>query len=402
MENTNPISDRITPLAPDSTLGMITHKLHYIHKGQYYTTGGMFGYVEGLAAHFKKTILAVPVAKTDNIDGLAKVECKGYEIYPLWGPTTKEFIAPLTFPYLCHKVKQAFADCDIVNVRMYSMNSLVTLGTIERMKKPVFFSLTGQLRDDPPLKPKFKNTLKAMIRPYIQSTLRRHITFVHGAHLIDMHKLKPDMCIPTYSSTYHQSQIKTTPINPPQPDKPVRLIFAGRLDSGKAVDILLKALADESISGKFKLDIVGDGSKSKEWEALSDTLGLADSVTFHGYIPHGPKFRQLMEDAHMMTFTPRHEGAPKVITEAFRFGLPVLASKVGAIPLIIRENTNGFLVEPGNVQQVIEALQKISKMEPQKWQQMSLANIELAKSYTIEETSRQIVQALIDRNLLQP
>ncbi|GAI71604.1 unnamed protein product, partial [marine sediment metagenome] len=45
MENTNPISDRITPLAPDCTLGMITHKLYYIHNGQYYTTGGMFSYV---------------------------------------------------------------------------------------------------------------------------------------------------------------------------------------------------------------------------------------------------------------------------------------------------------------------------------------------------------------------
>jgi len=45
--------------------------------------------------------------------------------------------------------------------------------------------------------------------------------------------------------------------------------------------------------------------------------------------------------------------------EAMSFGLPVVASAVGALPELIKNGWNGFLVEPGNVDQFIEMLQRL-------------------------------------------
>ena len=179
------------------------------------------------------------------------------------------------------------------------------------------------------------------------------------------------------------------------------MIFVGRLNMEKGVDILLKALAAETdLSKRFQLHVVGDGSARPFLENLSKRLELQNIVTFHGYVPHGPKWEKLMKSAHALAFVPLHEGAPKVVTEALRFGLPILASKVGAIPTVLRENTNGWLVEPGDINQVVDALNRILKIDQNMWQTISKANLKLAGSYTIEEVSRDMVQSLIDRNLL--
>ncbi len=396
-----PFSKQVPPLAPDATLGIISHKPHYIHGGQYYTTGGFPDYVDGLAVHFKQTILVVPVTPITNPANLRKISCQKYRIHPLSAWVEREFNAGMAWHYIRRQARIAFADCDIVNVRMYSMHSLVVLSAIEKMGKPVFFSLVGQQRQRSPQEPWFKTIPKSIIVRWMESVLRRHLTFVHGPYLVDVHNLSPEMCLPTYSSTYHNADIMTKPINAPESSGPIRIIFVGRLDMEKGVDILLKALAAEAdISKRFQLHVVGDGFARPFLENLSKSLELQNIVTFHGYVPHGPEWEKLMKSAHALAFVPLHEGAPKVVTEALRFGLPILASKVGAIPTILRENTNGWLVEPGNINQVVDALKCILKIDQNMWQTISKANLKLAGSYTIEEVSRDMVQSLIEHNLL--
>ncbi len=393
--------EQVSPLAPDSTLGILTSKLHYLHNGRYYTTGGFTDYVEGLAEHFKKTILVVPVARTNNPANLRKISCEKYRIHPLSAWVEREFNAGLAWPYIRRQVRIAFADCDIVNVRMYSMHSLVALSAIEKTNKPVFFSLTGQQRQRPPQEPWFKTIPKSIIVRWMESALRRHLTFVHGPYLVEVHNLNPELCLPTYSSTYHNTDIMNEPINAPESAGHIRMFFVGRLNMEKGVDILLKAMAAEAdISKRFQLHVVGDGSARPFLENLAKSLELQNIVTFHGYVPHGPEWEKLMKSAHVLAFVPLHEGAPKVVTEALRFGLPILASKVGAIPTILRENTNGWLVEPGDINQVVDALKCILKMDKNMWQTISKANLKLAGSYTIEEVSRDMVQSLIEHNLL--
>jgi glycosyltransferase involved in cell wall biosynthesis len=400
-----PSSEQVSPLAPNSTLGIISNKVHYTYKGELYTTGGFTDYVEGLAAHFRQTILVVPVGTPDSIvnvgkisvANLRKISCKNYQIHPLWGYTLRTVIAWLASSYVRREARRAFADCDIVNVRMFAMVSLMALPVIEAMDKPIFFSLVRQ----PYVETVEKSRLRAMLVRQAEAALRRHLTFVHGWQLVEANNLNPDMCVPSYSSTYHITDIRKEPIQSPQENEPIRLIFVGALNKDKSVDVILRALvAEPQLSQKFRLNIVGDGPERLFLERLAEDLQLQSVVTFHGYVPHGEKMDRLMSSAHAMVFVPLNEGAPKVVTEALRFGLPVLASRAGNISTVIKEDINGWLVDAGHPQQVAEKLKIILKMNQATWETMSRANLSLARSYTIEKDARNTVQALIDRNLL--
>lgn len=391
------LPERTSPLAPNSTLGIISHKLHYIYNGEYYTTGGFTDYVEGLAAHFRQTILAVPVTAADDVSSLRKVSCKCYRIHPFWGRTTRTAIAWLSRSHIRRQACRAFTDCDIVNACMFSMHSLMALPAIEAMNKAIFFTLVGQIY----ARTAEKSRLRAMLVRRTKAALQKHLTFVRGLHLVDIFDLNPKMCLPSYGSTYHLTEIRENPILPPMRDEPIRLIFVGRVDNDKGIDVLLRALAAEPyLSQRFKLDIVGDGIAMLSLQKLAESLQLQSSVTFHGYLPHGEKWERLMTSAHAMAFVSLHEGAPKVVVEALRFGLAILASRVGAIPTVIKENVNGWLVDAGSSSQVVDALKLISKMDETGWKNISQANLKLARSYTIEEGAHNMVQALIERGLL--
>ncbi len=180
----------------------------------------------------------------------------------------------------------------------------------------------------------------------------------------------------------------------------------GRLDKDKGVDLLLDSLASLGCAAprtlpRFRLDVLGDGAVRSSLQQAARRMGLAASVTFHGYVPHGDRWEGLMSSAHALVLPSLHEGAPKVVTEALRFGLPVLATRVGAIPTVIEDKINGWLVEPGKVEPIIGALRTMSAKQAPGWIAMSQANLRLAERYTIENASREMVQTLFDHGLLR-
>ena len=56
----------------------------------------------------------------------------------------------------------------------------------------------------------------------------------------------------------------------------------------------------------------------------------------------------------LLVHTSFREGLPRVMVQATAAGLPVVAFNVDGIPEIIRDNYNGFLVEPGNIDMLVE------------------------------------------------
>ena len=389
----------VLPLAPRQMLGIVSHKLHYVHNNEYYTDGGFADYVEGLSAHFRQTVLVVPVIKAldKEVKNLRKVSYPGCKLCPLPGYAVRTAKAWLLSPLIRRFVRRSLRNCDVVNVRLFSMCAMAALHAVEAMNKPIFLSLVGQVYFGYP------SGLRALLRRQMETMVRHHLTFVHGWYLVDVHHLDPAMCVPTYSSTFHLSDVRKRHNSGPVKDEPIRLIFVGRLDPAKGVDFLLKALAAQAeFKQQFQLEIVGDGVFRQSLTNLTQQLGLQQMVTFHGYIPHGEKMDRLMGAAHAMVFTPLHEGAPKVVTEAMRFGLPIIASRVGAIPTVIQDGINGWLVDPGDVEQIVAKLHTLSQTSPSDLGEVSKRNLTEAAEYTVEQVSRAMVKTLIDRGLLWP
>lgn len=389
----------VTPLAPDRTLGLMCGKTHYVADGRYYTTGGFTDIVEGLAAHFAKTILVVPVlrARPEQLPNLRAVPRRGYQIYGLPPHARRTAFAWLRSGFIRREARKAFAECDVLLFGMYAMSTLMAVPEMEAMKKPLCFLLGGEVA----YPRKDASGIRLRIVRRMEDALRRHLTFVRGRHLVDIHHLDPDNSVVSFSSTFHESDARSEPNPPPAAGRPIQLIFVGRIDENKGVDVSLRSLAE--LGGnrrRFHLHVVGDGPARPGYERLARQLKVTDVVTFHGYVPHGDRWEDLMASAHALCFLSLHEGAPKVVVEALRFGMPVLVSWVGAIPAVIQQGVNGWLVEPGQVAPTVQALQAMLEMDTESWAAMSRTNLEVSKQYTIERDARRIVETMQARGLL--
>jgi glycosyltransferase involved in cell wall biosynthesis len=135
-----------------------------------------------------------------------------------------------------------------------------------------------------------------------------------------------------------------------------RILFVGRLEYVKGVDVLLRAVAQiQSYLGAWQVRIVGDGSARTTLEQLTKDLGLSSMVTFVGFAPVSRVYDEYAE-ASIFCGLSRSEALGNVFIEAQAAGLPVVATRVGGIVDTVIENETGILVPPDEVTKTAETL----------------------------------------------
>lgn len=115
--------------------------------------------------------------------------------------------------------------------------------------------------------------------------------------------------------------------------------YVGRLVPEKGVDLLIRALA--KLTGKWRLEIIGQGPERASLEQLIRDLKMADRVTFTGQIP-SVRMADFYRDLDAVVVPSRtlsnwKEQFGRVIIEAMACGIPVIGSDSGAIPDVIGE-----------------------------------------------------------------
>ena len=132
-----------------------------------------------------------------------------------------------------------------------------------------------------------------------------------------------------------------------------RGISVGRLEVNKGFDVLLRALANiiTELPGGWNWFIVGDGSQRDSLEALSASLGLGGHVQFTGALSDS-ELHTLFSACDMFVHPTLYEGSSLVTLEAMAHGLPVVASAVGGIPDKVEQGVSGFLVRPGDADEL--------------------------------------------------
>jgi glycosyltransferase involved in cell wall biosynthesis len=109
-----------------------------------------------------------------------------------------------------------------------------------------------------------------------------------------------------------------------QPGDPLIIAWSGLHLPGKALPLLLDALA--RVGGRFpwELHILGDGPCRAAWTRHAERLGLADRCHWHGSLPRDRALR-VMADAHLFAITSLKDLTSTVLLEALSLGLPVVA-----------------------------------------------------------------------------
>lgn len=127
------------------------------------------------------------------------------------------------------------------------------------------------------------------------------------------------------------------------PEQPV-ITFIGRLTAQKGLDHFLSMAAQvQQAVSQARFLIIGDGVLRAQLQAQAHALGLGNAITFLGYREDIPVW---MAASDVVVNPAMREGLPSVILEALATARPVVATRVGGIPQVVRDGQTGLLVPP--------------------------------------------------------
>jgi len=203
---------------------------------------------------------------------------------------------------------------------------------------------------------------------------------------IDLERFKPT------NDGLYLKQIFAVPNN-----KPV-LLYVGRLDKEKRIDVILRALPGILRVTSVHLVLTGIGKEKQKLEKLTEELGIQKAVTFTGFVPD-KDLQNIYRIADLFVIASIAELQSLVTLEAMASGLPVVAVNAMALPELVHDGENGYLFSDGDSQMLAEKVIAILS-NPTMRAQMSQKSLEIIKDHDINkviEKYESIYNGIINR-----
>ncbi len=132
--------------------------------------------------------------------------------------------------------------------------------------------------------------------------------------------------------------------------------------------------------------LIGDGQDRKALEKMAVDLGIAQHVVFAGFVKD---VESLYAGMDIFCLPSLMEGMGLSLVESMYCGTPVVASRVGGIPELVTDQTDGLLVPPENVAALVDALTKLLD-DPDYGRQLAARGKVTGGRFTIEAMARQV------------
>jgi glycosyltransferase involved in cell wall biosynthesis len=172
------------------------------------------------------------------------------------------------------------------------------------------------------------------------------------------------------------------------PQKPI-VVYAGRLEVEKSMDMWLRAAAAIRKQVDAHFAIAGTGTAQGDLMALASELGIAEDVSFLGLLS-SHQLSNLHNLATLFVICSATESQSIATLEAMASGLPVVAVNAEALPDLVHEGRNGFLVPSGDHEAIARRAVEI------------LANAQLQRTFAVESRRIALTHTLdrtVDRYL---
>lgn len=137
-------------------------------------------------------------------------------------------------------------------------------------------------------------------------------------------------------------------------DDKLHILFLGLLSKEKGIFDLIEVmrLNHDKWQGKIMLHVAGNGESQLFKQYIKE---LDDIITFEGWVSGTNKIR-LLNLCQIFVLPSYKEGLPISILESMAYGMPIIATPVGAIPSVVKNGDNGFLVPIGNLESLSVAI----------------------------------------------
>lgn len=164
-----------------------------------------------------------------------------------------------------------------------------------------------------------------------------------------------------------------------------RIVFVGRLDEEKCIHELLQATAKLDPALDVKVDIIGNGEDLHRLERMSKQLKIDDRVRFLGKVSD-EVLKETLTKASVFAMPSRAELQCIAAMEAMASALPVVAANAMALPHLVHPGENGYLYEPGNIDEFAGHLTTVLTAPPAEYLTMQKASQRIVAAHDLKQT----------------
>lgn len=369
------------------------------YDGQYYSTDEAFvRFVTGFTPHFEKIVFCDAVTQENRTQPYA-LNPKTTEVCALPYFNVYSFWRNLlvVFPRIYRIVSKNIKHWDLVWLHGPHPVALIFAYICRRQNKPFFLFIRQNIRACVGYRNRGPGRALAIaaasLLEYIFYRLSKHTpTFVVGKELFDSYKVHSKRIFQAAVSLVSSEDITAASTRSFNNSSQVRLLSVGRLAPEKGLTHLIKAVAELIFDRKkdVVLSIVGDGSEEKRLRKEAARRGLAEKVRFLGYMTYNDELLKLYRESDIFVLPSLTEGSPQTLFEAMACGIPVIATRVGGVPHVIKDNENGILIDPASPGALCDAIDRLSENHGLR-KRLATRALEGMRSHTMEAERERIV-----------
>lgn len=370
-------------------LTVFSHKKIWTSKNTplgYATDGGFAFHMKALSSIFNETILVLPLINNSSTNGEIEFDGKNIKISIVENIKGSEFVRKIRFPFWLFAnmstLMKSIYSSDAIHVPIPSDLGLIPMLIADFLKKPLYVRHCGNW-----LKP--STSTEKFLKWYMQRRAGHEKLMLATGGSSNPPSAKNQNIKWIFSSSLWEEELeglrkkRQNKFNSEHKEK-FKIVIAARQNSNKGTEEVIRSLP---LLGEYKKNVtftvIGDGNRLEFLKNLTIDLDCTNEVIFTGKLTHDELLNELLAADIFCYPTSASEGFPKVVLEAMASGLPVLATPVSVIPILLNKGC-GIILDSKEPEYIANKILECMR-SPDLLTQMGLRAQEVASEFTLEK-----------------